>query len=101
MESMTKLMSKLVSVECAPHVHQNASNLVDLEHIAAAEFDATMKCKEGEEIALETKRVLDVNTDARHESHESVECTALRPNCGLALEHRLDAVGEAKGSVTK
>ena len=64
---MTKLMSKLVTVECAPHVHQNACYLVHLEHVAAAKLDATVKCEEGKEIALETECVLNVNADARHE----------------------------------
>ncbi len=48
-------MSQLVTVECAPHVHQNALNLVHLEHIAATELDAAVKCKEVKGIALETK----------------------------------------------
>ncbi len=42
----------MVTVECAPHVHQNARNLVHLERIAAAKLDAAVKCKEVEEIAL-------------------------------------------------
>ena len=42
----------MVTVECAHHIHQNARNLVHLEHIAAAELDAAVKCEEVEEIAL-------------------------------------------------
>ncbi len=42
----------MVTVECAQHIHQNARNLVHLEHIAAAELDAAVKCEEVEEIAL-------------------------------------------------
>ena len=42
----------MVTVECAQHIHQNARNLVHLEHIAAAELDTVVKCEEIEEIAL-------------------------------------------------
>ncbi len=45
----------MVTVECAPHIHQNAQNLVHLEHIAATELDAAVKCEEVKEIALETE----------------------------------------------
>jgi hypothetical protein len=45
----------MVTVECAPRVHHNARNLVHLEHIAAAELDAAIKCEEVEKIALETE----------------------------------------------
>ncbi len=33
----------MVTVECAPHIHQNARNLVHLEHIAATELNAVVK----------------------------------------------------------
>jgi len=85
-ERMTKLMSELIAIERAPHVHQNARNLVNLEHIAAAELEAAMKCEEGKEIALMAECVLDVDTDARH---QGVESAALGPDCSLALEHGL------------
>ena len=42
----------MVTVECTQHIHQNARNLVHLEHIAAAELDAEVKCKEVKETAL-------------------------------------------------
>ncbi len=39
-ESMTELVSELVTVEGAAHIHQNASNLVHLEDVAAAKLDS-------------------------------------------------------------
>ena len=81
---MAKLMGELIAVECAPHVHQNTSNLVHLEHIAAAKLDAAMKCEECKEIALETECILNVYTNA---GHKGVESTALGTDSDLALEH--------------
>ena len=98
MEDMSELMSELVTVESAPHIHHNKRNLVHLDDITAAKLDAAMKCKEGEEITLKTKIVLNVYTDARH---KGVESLALWPDCGLSFEHRLDVVTEAEGCVTK
>ncbi len=43
---------QMVTVECTLHIHQNAQNLIHLEHIAAAELDAVVKCEEVKEIAL-------------------------------------------------
>ena len=82
-------MCELITVEGAAHIHQNASNLVHLDDVAAAKLEATMKCEEGEEIALISKGVLDVDTNA---GHEGVESTALWPDCCLSLQHCLDEV---------
>ena len=62
MEGMSKLMSELVTVESARHIHDVTLNLVHLEDITVTKLDAAMKCWEGEEITLKTKNVLNVYT---------------------------------------
>ena len=53
-----------------------------------------MNREEGEEIALISKGVLDVDTNA---GHEGVESTALWPDRCLSLQHRLDEVRDGEG----
>ena len=45
-------MRELVTVESTPHVHQNACDLVHLQHITPSELDTAMKREKGEEVKM-------------------------------------------------
>ena len=67
-------MRELVAVKGAAHIHQNARNLVHLQHIAATKLDAAMKREEGKQVALVAEGLLDVDASKKraNQSHHSI-----------------------------
>ena len=86
-ERMSKLISKLIAIESAAHVHENCRDFVEFLGVATANLERPVKGKESKNVTLVAESIFDVNADTRH---ESVECPSFRSK--LAPEHRLNKV---------